>query len=187
MHAASRHQHWSQRDIFVCCPQSPSNFVLEIPQQQQQQRINSQTSSSTLTHTYTNRQGQYRSRPVNTSKNISRLIPTPQQHQTTSTIELHPTHQSNHAFLRLGTALPRQIHRRILQARQPCIFSTKKLIARSPDHDFSIHWPPTTTQHDCWQDIKSRSTANKHHVGGEMRIGPMTSISLGQTAKRLDE
>jgi hypothetical protein len=76
----------------------------------------------------------------------------------------------------LGTALPRQIHRRLFQTREPSIIPTKNLLACSPDHDFRLHWSPTTAQHRYGQDIESRSLADEYHLCGALSERPQTLL-----------
>ena len=93
-----------------------------------------------------------------------------------NTFRLNPPQPRNNAFLRLGTAFPRQVHRRLFQTCQPSItvLSTKNLIACSPAHDFGIHRSPTTAQRHRWKDIESSSTSCKHYICGTLSNGQRT-------------
>jgi hypothetical protein len=71
----------------------------------------------------------------------------------------------NHVFLKLGTELPRQIHRRLLQTVDTRIISTKKLIACSLEHEFELQRPSSTPH---WQVVESCPTPKQHHLGSTM-------------------
>jgi hypothetical protein len=147
----------------MCCPQLSIASCSTII---------SNTDSTAKHHlTYTKTQylisstDQSQTHPISTTQINNTLQPNP-----------NPTQHNEHAVLRLGTALPRQIHRRILQTRQPSIIPTKNIIACPPDHDFRLHRSPATAQHHYRQDVKSGSTSDEHHVCGPLSEGPRTLL-----------
>lgn len=129
-----------------------------------QQRLTSQTTLLTFTYTHIHK-SQYLISAIDQPQ--IRLIST---YHLNNTFRLNPPQPRNNAFLRLGTAFPRQVHRRLFQTCQPSItvLSTKNLIACSPAHDFGIHRSPTTAQRHRWKDIESSSTSCKHYICGTM-------------------
>ena len=138
-----------------------------------QRPLNNQPSASTLTYTipalYTISL-QYSIFKINQSENhiIQPIVPTTENNPNTNIPQHNTPQPHNNAVLRLGTALPRQIHRRLLQTRQPSIITTKNIVPCSAKHDFGIHRSPANAQHNYWQNIKSRSNADKRYLCGTL-------------------